>query len=84
MTYKFQKKLKDPEIQNIQREIEDNFATRDEVTSKAEKSKEIIKSEPRLSELNDGDEKWYDDGSNIYFYKRVGSRLVKFQGTEVT
>ena len=83
INYKFQKKLKDPDLQNMQREIEDNFAVRGEVDDKQNIVKDVLKSEPRLLDMKDGELRYYDDGTNVYLYKRVGSRLIKFQGSEV-
>lgn len=72
-----------PELDQILREIEDGFAEKKSLKDKAIKTVNLVKSAPALKEMNDGDERAYDDGSDVYLYRRVGGRLFKIQMTEV-
>lgn len=83
MTYKFSKKHKDMEIARIQIEAEDNFATRSDVNVKADIVTTLLDIEPTLTDMIEGEIRYYDDGTNQWFYKRVGGRLFKLQLTEV-
>jgi hypothetical protein len=81
--YKFQKKHKEIEIQNIQREVEDNFSTKEDVLLKENKVEKAVKEEPQLLSMNNGEKKYYNDGTNVFKYIRVGGKLYKIQLTEV-
>lgn len=81
--YKFKKSHIDSDMQEIQREIEDNLATQNDVNDKYNKVKEIKKSAPKANDLSDGDTRVYDDGTNVYRYYKVGSRLFRQTLTEV-
>lgn len=72
-----------PELDQILREIEDGFAEKKSLADKAIKTVGLVKSAPVLKEMSDGDERAYDDGSDVYLYRRVGGRLFKIQMTEV-
>lgn len=64
-------------------EAEDNFAVQSDVNAKLAKTTGFVKQVPKLKEMNDGDELAYDDGSNCYLYRRIGSKLYRFQLTEI-
>ena len=83
MSYKFTEKPKDDLLGKLLTEAEDNFATQSEVSLKAIKTTKYQTSAPVLKELKDGDERAYDDGSNMYLYRRIGARLFKIQMTEI-
>jgi hypothetical protein len=83
MSYKFRKEHRDPMIADIQRQISDTFAVKDDVDSKYTKVKEVKKSAPKANELKDGDTQLYDDGSNVYRYYKAGGRLFRQTLTEV-
>ena len=77
MKYKFRKKLKDPDIEQLVREIEDNLATQGDVDDKYKKVKDIDTALPTLTNMEDGETKVYYDGSNYNRYYRVGAKLFK-------
>lgn len=81
--FKFSKLHDDTEIQQIQKEVEDNFAIRTELDTKADKVETFVTVEPELINMNDGDEIAYDDGTNKWIYKRISAKLYKYQLTEV-
>lgn len=81
--FKFSKLHHDPEIQKIQQESQDNFATRSDVSEKAGKAKSFVAAEPVLTNMSDGDRIPYDDGTNKWIYERIGAKLWKYQLTEV-
>jgi len=83
LSYKFSKKHKDLDIAKIQIEAEDNFATQDDLGDKYDKVTEITTVEPTLTDMQDGETRVYNDGTDIWRYYRVGSRLFKLQFTEV-
>jgi len=72
-----------PELDQILREVEDGFAGKKDIENMAVKTVGLVKSAPVKKELKDGEERAYDDGSNVYLYRRVGGRLFKIQMTEV-
>lgn len=80
--YRFKKPHKDHDIQEIQRQIEDNFAIKSEVDEKRNKVVNIEKSVPTLNSMKDGDEVAYFDGSTYYKYYRIGGKLFKKEITE--
>jgi len=41
------------------------------------------KTEPKLTEMKDGDKFAYDDGTNVWRYYRISGKLYKTQLTEV-
>jgi len=82
MNYKFSEKPSDL-IGRLLTEAEDNFATQKDVGSKAVKTLSFVKQVPRVKELQNGDERAYDDGSNCYLYRRIDGKLYRFQLTEV-
>ena len=84
MPYKFRKKHRDPDVARIQEEIEDNLARLKDVEIKDETVKEIVTTAPTLATMKKGERKIYDDGTNIWYYRRAGNRLFKMQWTEVT
>jgi len=69
--------------QNTFRHIQDNFATNDVVYNKDTKILKLSKTEPKLTELKDGDKDAFNDGSNVWRYYRIDGRLFKTQLTEV-
>ena len=79
-TYKFRRKPKD--LDSEFREIEDNFAIKTDVEDKKPKLKEIKKYAPKLSEMSDGDEQIYYDGTDYFLYLRVGGKRFKVTLTE--
>jgi hypothetical protein len=81
--YKFKKPHEDTDIQEIQREVEDNFAIKDEVDEKETKVENVVTSEPKNNELSDGEKKIYYDGSDYWYYRKTGSKLLKIQMTLV-
>jgi|PlaIllAssembly_1097288.scaffolds.fasta_scaffold168517_3 hypothetical protein len=81
--YKYSSLHKDKDIRNIQRETQDNFMSKSDGLEKADKVSSLITLAPVLTDLTDGQEKVYDDGTNVWIYKRVSSRLFKVQLTEV-
>ena len=83
MTYKFKKIHSDPEVSDIQREAEDNFATQNDLSDKENKIKDIQINAPELTDLSDGDKRVYFDGTNYWEYRRHGSKLLKVQLTLV-
>lgn len=82
--YRFQKQNKDFEIQRIQTEIEDNFASNEALNEKQKVVKDVSTKEPTLEDLSDGEKKIYDDGTDQWKYERYGSQLFKTQITKVT
>ena len=80
---KFEKLHKDQELQNIQRQIQDNLADKSDLNEKKSKNKSFVTVEPKLTDMADGDELAYDDGTNFWIYRRIGSKLFKSQQTEV-
>jgi hypothetical protein len=80
--YRFNTKMKDADLNNVLRQIEDNLATQTEVNNKMHKTIAIVTAPPILADMQDGDEKIYNDGSNVYLYRRTGGRLFKLQMTE--
>ena len=79
---KFKKIHDDIDIAKIQREIEDNAATKDDINDKITKPKNIIKTAPKANQLSDGDMKVMDDGTNKRLYIKAGARLyyIDFDG----
>jgi len=82
LSYKFNKTHQDKDIADIQRQTEDNFATKDDIDDKQKKVKDVTPSIPKLTDLVDGEKKIYDDGTNQWKYERYGARLFKTQITE--
>lgn len=82
--YKFSIRHKDPDVQVIQREIEDKFAIKSDLNDKYNKVASIQKNEPQNKNMSDGETIMYDDGTNVYRYHKTGGRLFKQQLTEVT
>lgn len=80
--YKFTEKPDDL-MGKLLTEAEDNFATADDLSAKADQTQTFDNQEPRLKELRDGQLRAYDDGTNCYLYYRIGGRLIRFQGSEV-
>jgi len=83
LKYKFRKKLKDPDIEQLVREIEDNLADQKDVDDKQKKVTGVGASIPNLTELKDGEKKIYYDGTNRWKYERYGGELFKTQMTKV-
>ena len=83
MPYKWRKAHKDSDIADIQRQIADSFATRDQVNDKYVKVATIENSQPKASELKDGETKLYYDGTNHYRYYKAGGKLLRQTLTEV-
>lgn len=81
--YRFNKKTGNAVVDDLFRQIEDNLATLDDVDSRLIKTTALLTSAPKANSMGDGDEKMYDDGSNVYLYRRAGGRLFKVQMTEV-
>jgi len=82
--YRFSIRHKDRDINKIQKEIEDNFATKTEINDKEGKIKKYMTVEPELKDLSDGDRVYYYDGTNLYEYRRINGKLYKSQAyTEV-
>lgn len=80
---KFSKLHDDSEIRQYQQEIQDNLADKSEINSKKTKLIDIQKTEPKLTDMSDGDQKSYYDGTNYWKYERIGAKLFKTQLTEV-
>ncbi len=83
MAYKFTRKPVNPELYQILTEAEDNFASKEDISGLQIKTLDLVKQEPKPTELSNGDERVYDDGSNVYLYRKVGSRLFKIQMVEI-
>lgn len=83
MKYRFSKTHRDADIMRIQKEIEDNLATRSEVDEKYKKVTKIEGSPPQVIDLDDGQTKVYVNGSTKRRYYRVGGRLFYSELTEV-
>lgn len=81
--FKLAQHTNDEILNNILRQIEDNMATRDDVQTRAVKTVQLQKSAPNVKSLSDGDEVAYDDGTNVFLYRRIGGKLFKVQLTQV-
>ena len=81
---KFRTKPTDRALSEIVRQIEDQVASREDVAVKDNSVKVIQTAEPTNKEMKDGERRIYDDGTNQWYYRKVGGRLFKIQCTEVT
>ena len=57
-------------------EIEDSFEITDNTKIKQDIVKKLSMVEPELKDMDDGEIRYYFDGSDYYMYKRVGSKLI--------
>ncbi len=71
------------DLDEVLRQIEEQAASKAEIKNLAKKVDKIDKQEPKIKDLVNGQERLYDDGSNVFLYRRVGGRLFKIQMTEV-
>jgi predicted DNA-binding protein len=81
-SYKFRDKPK--HLEDYLTQIEDKLATKEIVNKKADKVTDYEKAEPRLKDLKNGDERVVKLGNDWYLYKRIGSFMIRFSGTEIS
>jgi len=81
--FRFSIRHDDNKVARIQKEIEDNFATKSDVSNVETKKKTYTKIEPKVSDLENGDKLYYHDGTNLYEYRKINGKLYKIQYTEV-
>lgn len=82
--HRFSQVFEDERINQTVREIEDNFAAKGDLVDRPTIKATVYGSAPNVKDMADQEIRIVNDGSNQYFYIRIGGKLYRAALTEVT
>lgn len=82
--HKFSQVFEDERLNQTVREIEDKYATRTDINNRMVVKGEVQSARPNVSDMAEREMYVVNDGTNAYFYIRLGGKLYQGTLTEVT